>query len=130
MKQLKTAHARSIDRKKITRPARVIFFPINDLGMGRFQMLNLGVLGYGLKLRGWVVIVIIGSLTLTITFTITTLRLKKKNSFRSPRASLQILRVNVFFNKKKLIKNYPCFSATKENVKHFQMLQYCILRRA
>ena len=29
------------------------FFPINAPGMGRFQMLNLGVLGYGLELRFW-----------------------------------------------------------------------------
>ena len=41
-------------------------------GMGRFQMLNLGVLGYGLELGFWVVIAIIVSLTLTITL-ITTL---------------------------------------------------------
>ena len=40
--------------------------------MGRFQLLNLGVLGYGLELRFWVVIAIIVSLTLTITL-ITTL---------------------------------------------------------
>ena len=51
---------------------RVIFFPINAPGMGRFQLLNLGVLGYGLELRFWVVIAIIVSLTLTITL-ITTL---------------------------------------------------------
>ena len=50
----------------------VIFFPINAPGMGRFQLLNLGVLGYGLELRFWVVIGIIVSLTLTITL-ITTL---------------------------------------------------------
>ncbi len=50
----------------------VIFFPINAPGMGRFQLLNLGVLGYGLELRFWVVIAIIVSLTLTITL-ITTL---------------------------------------------------------
>ena len=48
----------------------VIFFPINAPGMGRFQLFNLGVLGYGL--RFWVVIAIIVSLTLTIT-SITTL---------------------------------------------------------
>ena len=48
------------------------FFPINASGMGRFQMLNLGVLGYGLELRFWVVIAIIVSLTLTMTL-ITTL---------------------------------------------------------
>ena len=47
-------------------------FPINAPGMGRFQMLNLGVLGYGLELRFWVVIAILVSLTLTITL-ITTL---------------------------------------------------------
>ena len=46
---------------------RVIFFPINASGMGRFQLLNFGVLGYGLELRFWVLIVIIVSLTLTIT---------------------------------------------------------------
>ena len=46
---------------------RVIFFPINAPGMGRFQLLNLEVLGYGLELRFWVVIAIIVSLTLTIT---------------------------------------------------------------
>ena len=54
------------------RPGRVIFFPINAPGMGRFQLRNLGVLGYGLELRFWVVIAIIVSLTLTITL-ITTL---------------------------------------------------------
>ena len=43
------------------------FFPINAPGMGRFQLLNLGVLGYRLELRFWVVIAIIVSLTLTIT---------------------------------------------------------------
>ena len=48
-------------------PVRVIIFPINAPGMGRFQLLNLGVLGYGLELRFWVVIAIIVSLTLTIT---------------------------------------------------------------
>ena len=48
------------------------FFPINAPGMGRFQLLNLGGLGYGLELRFWVVIAIIVSLTLTITL-ITTL---------------------------------------------------------
>ena len=53
-------------------PGRVIFFPINAPGMGRFQLLNLGVLGYGLELRFWVVIAIIVSLTITITL-ITTL---------------------------------------------------------
>ena len=47
--------------------ARVIFFHINAPGMGRFQLLSLGVLGYGLELRFWVVIAIIVSLTLTIT---------------------------------------------------------------
>ena len=36
---------------------------------------------------------------------------------------------SMFFSKLKK-KNSPCFSATKEYVKHFQMLQYCILRRA
>ena len=54
-------------------PVGVIFFPINAPGMGRFQLLNLGGLGYGLELRFWVVISsIIVSLTLTITL-ITTL---------------------------------------------------------
>ena len=47
-------------------PASVIIFPINAPGMGRFQQLNLGVLGYGLELRFWVVIAIIVSLTITI----------------------------------------------------------------
>ena len=50
----------------------VIFSPINAPGMGRFQLLNLGVLGYGFELRFWVVIAIIVNLTLTITL-ITTL---------------------------------------------------------
>ena len=40
--------------------------------MGRFQLFDLGVLGYGLDLRFWVVIEIIVSLTLSITL-ITTL---------------------------------------------------------
>ena len=53
-------------------PGRVIFFPTNAPGMGRFQLLNLGVLGYRLELRFWVVIAIIVSLTLTLTL-ITTL---------------------------------------------------------
>ena len=48
------------------------FFPINAPGMGRFQLLNLGGLGYGLELRFRVVVAIIVSLTLTITL-ITTL---------------------------------------------------------
>ncbi len=52
-----------------SRPAGVIVFPINAPGMGRF---NLGVLGYGLELRLWVLIAILLSLTLTITL-ITTL---------------------------------------------------------
>ncbi len=43
------------------------FFPINAPGMVRFQLLNLGGLGYGLELRFGVVIAIIVSLTLTIT---------------------------------------------------------------
>ena len=48
---------------------------------------------------------------------------------KSPHASLQNLRVNgVFLNLK--TKNSPCFSPTKEYVKHFQMLQHCVLRRA
>ena len=51
---------------------RVIFFPINATGMGRFQLLNLGVLGYGLELRFWVVIAIIVSLTLTLTINLIT----------------------------------------------------------
>ena len=38
------------------RPERVIYFPINAPGMGRFQLLNFGVLGHGLELRFWVVI--------------------------------------------------------------------------
>ena len=49
------------------------FFPINATGMGRFQLLNLGVWCYGLELRFWVVIAIIVSLTMTITL-ITTLK--------------------------------------------------------
>ena len=53
-------------------PGRVIFFPINAPGMGRFQLLNFGGLDYGLELRFWVVFAIIVSLTLTITL-ITTL---------------------------------------------------------
>ena len=48
------------------------FLSFNAPGMGRFQMLNLGVLGYRLELRFWVLIAIIVSLTLTITL-ITTL---------------------------------------------------------
>ena len=70
--------------------AGVIFFPINAPGMamGRFQLLNLGVLGYGLELRFgfglelrfWVVIAIIVSVTLTITLitTLTIITLKAK----------------------------------------------------
>ena len=42
------------------------FFPINVPGMGRFQLLNLGCLGYGLELMFWVVIAIIVSITQTI----------------------------------------------------------------
>ena len=57
---------------RLTCAACVIFFPINAPGMGRFQLLNLGGLGYGLELRFWVVIAIIVSLTLTVTL-ITTL---------------------------------------------------------
>ena len=53
-------------------PDSAIFSPINAPGMGRFQLLNLGGLGYGLELRFWVVIAMIVSLTLTITL-ITTL---------------------------------------------------------
>ena len=53
-------------------PESVIFVPINAPGMGRFQRLNLGFLGYGLELMFLVVIAIIVSLTLTITL-ITTL---------------------------------------------------------
>ena len=40
-------------------------------GMGRFQLLNLGFLDYGLELRFWVVIAIIVSLTITIITTLT-----------------------------------------------------------
>ena len=58
--------------QKRTMPGGVIFFPINAPGMGRFKLFNLGVLGYGLELRFWVVIAITVSLTLTITL-ITTL---------------------------------------------------------
>ena len=58
--------------KQTQRAGRVIFFPINAPGLGRFQLLNLGGLGYGLELRFWVVIAIIVSLTITITL-ITTL---------------------------------------------------------
>ena len=47
------------------------FFPTNAPGMGRFQLLNLGGLGYGLELRFWVVIAIIVSLTLTLITTLT-----------------------------------------------------------
>ena len=54
------------------RTGRVIFFPINAPGMGRFQLPNLGVLGYWLGLRFCVVIVKIVFSTLTITV-ITTL---------------------------------------------------------
>ena len=68
-------------------------------------------------------------LALSVPFLHTALRPKNPNSFRSPRASLQNLRVNVFLNKKNnKTKKFPCFSATKEYVKHFQMLQYCILK--
>ena len=49
---------------------RVMLF-LNAPGMGRFQLLNLGVLGYGLELRFWVVIAIIVSLTLTLITTLT-----------------------------------------------------------
>ena len=49
----------------------ISIFPINAPGMGRFQLLNLGGLGYGLELRFWVVIAIIVSLTLTITLVTT-----------------------------------------------------------
>ena len=52
---------------RVIPPERVICSPINGPGMGRFKLLNLGVLGYGLELRFWVVIAIIVSLTLTIT---------------------------------------------------------------
>ena len=48
------------------------FFPIDAPSMGRFQLLNLGGLGYGLEIRFWVVITMIVSLTLTTTL-ITTL---------------------------------------------------------
>ena len=60
-KKLQTSHPLT------DRPGRVIFFPINAPGMGRFQLLNLVVLGYGLELRLLVVIAIIVSLTITIT---------------------------------------------------------------
>ena len=50
-----------------TRTVRVIFFPINAPGMGSFKLFDLGVLGYELELRFWVVIAIIVSVTLTIT---------------------------------------------------------------
>ena len=53
-------------------PARIHFFPINAPGVGRFQLLNLGGLAYGLESRFWVVNAIIVCLTLTITL-ITTL---------------------------------------------------------
>ena len=46
-------------QKQISPPASVIFPPINAPGMGRFQLLNLGVLGYGSELKFWVVIAII-----------------------------------------------------------------------
>ena len=59
------------DLGKLPHGARNVF-PINALGMGRFQLLNVGVLGYGLELRFWVVIAIIVCLTLTVTL-ITTL---------------------------------------------------------
>ena len=59
-------------QKRVNQPRQRNFFPINAPGMGRFQLLILGVLGYGLELRFWVVIAIIVSLTLTITL-ITTL---------------------------------------------------------
>ena len=67
----------AVDRVPFSRVAQWVygtrnFFPINAPGMGRFQLLNLGGLGYGLELRFWVVIAIIVSLTLTITL-ITTL---------------------------------------------------------
>ena len=45
-------------------PLNFNFFPINAPGMGRFQLLNLGVLGYGLELRFWVVTAIIVPLIL------------------------------------------------------------------
>ena len=61
---------RTPKKKDATGPRN--FFPLNAPGMGRFQLLNLGGLGYGLELRFWVVIAIIVSLTLTITL-ITTL---------------------------------------------------------
>ena len=48
------------------------FFPISAPGMGRFQLHNLGCLGYGLELRFGVVIARIVCLTLIITL-ITTL---------------------------------------------------------
>ena len=50
--------------------------------MGRFQLLNLGVLGYELELRFWVVIAIIVSLTLTITL-VTTLTIRLRDLIMS-----------------------------------------------
>ena len=50
--------------------------------MGRFQLLNLGVLRYALELRFWVVIAIIVSLTLTITLKV------KANIYRSDGVTL------------------------------------------
>ena len=48
---------------KPERMGRVIYFPINAPGMGRFQILNFGVIP-GLEIRFWVVVAIIVSLTL------------------------------------------------------------------
>ena len=42
----------------------VIFFLPMPPGMDRLQLLNLGVFGYGLELKFWVVIAIIISITL------------------------------------------------------------------
>ena len=64
------SHFRLNPAGRTRRPSN--FFPINAPGMGRFQLLNLGGLGYELELRFWVVIAIIVSLTLSITL-ITTL---------------------------------------------------------
>ena len=56
----------------------------------------------------------------TVIYGVWWVRPRQKNRFRSPRASLPNLRINVFF----LIKKNPLFSVSKEYVKHFQVLQY------
>ena len=53
------------------------------------------------------------------------IRPKKYNSFRSTHFKTSVSMV--FFVIK---KNSPCFSSSKEYVIQFQILQYCILRRA